>query len=71
MSEEVENEEKVMLKTGRKIMMKILILILIIMIIGGLIAGFCMIIFKNDSADSSFKDNKKEWEDITENFKTD
>ena len=26
------------------------------------------IIFKNDTADSAFKDHKKEWEEITKDF---
>ena len=49
---------------------KFLILFLIMLIAGGLLAGSCMIVFKNDSGDNAFKDNKAEWEKVTEKFET-
>lgn len=59
--------KKIILKTGKRL----LLLICIIITIGILLVASLMIIFKNDTGDSAFKDNKKDWEEVTKDFKTD
>ncbi len=55
----------------KKIALRFLLILLISIIIGALLLAFAMTVFKKDTGDSEFKDNKKEWEELTENFKTD
>ncbi len=71
MIEDIEEKDKNVKKekniflSGFKLLGKILCAMFIILI---LLVPFLMIIFKNDTADSAFKDHKKEWEEITKDF---